>query len=66
MTEPQLREILMRRRQFEHLFDTNPDGTPRGVEIREGGQVLIDIDQLPVERYHHRVVARLNRLVATG
>jgi hypothetical protein len=59
VTESQLAQILDGRRRFEHLFDADADGAPLGIEMGADGQTLIDIDQLPIERYHHEVVVRL-------
>jgi hypothetical protein len=60
ITESQLAQILEGRRLFEHLFDVDADGAPLGIEIGADGRTLIDIDRLPIERYHHEVVVRLN------
>jgi hypothetical protein len=59
LTESQLRQLIERRSRLGHLFDRAADGSGRGVTTDADGELQIDLDEIPIERYPHAVVRRL-------
>lgn len=60
LTEAQLHQLARPGSKFEHLFDRGADQSPRGVTVGKDGELMIDLDKLPIERYHPAVVRRLH------